>query len=95
MKSIPKDRGPLGIALWLDFECEIISDVPSSSFRPQPDVASSIVTLRPVSRIELQNVSRKLVEGYLLGALEDEDERYVLHPTSSPKNTEDWKMVIC
>ena len=61
MKSIPKDRGPLGIALWLDFECEIISDVPSSSFRPQPDVASSIVTLRPVSRIELQNVSRKLV----------------------------------
>jgi 16S rRNA (adenine1518-N6/adenine1519-N6)-dimethyltransferase len=63
MKSIPKDRGPLGIALWLDFECEIISDVPSSSFRPQPDVASSIVTLRPVSRTELQGVSRKLVRG--------------------------------
>ena len=61
MKSIPKDRGPLGIALWLDFECKIISDVPSSSFRPQPDVASSIVTLRPVSRIELQDVNRKLV----------------------------------
>jgi 16S rRNA (adenine1518-N6/adenine1519-N6)-dimethyltransferase len=63
MKSIPKDRGPLGIALWLDFECDIISDVPSSSFRPQPDVASSIVTLRPVSRTELQGVSRKLVRG--------------------------------
>jgi len=63
MKSIPKDRGPLGIALWLDFECEIISDVPSSSFRPQPDVASSIVTLRPISRTELQDVSRKLVRG--------------------------------
>ena len=63
MKSIPKDRGPLGIALWLDFECDIISDVPSSSFRPQPDVASSIVTLRPVSRTQLQGVSRKLVRG--------------------------------
>jgi len=63
MKSIPKDRGPLGIALWLDFECEVISDVPSSSFRPQPDVASSIVTLRPVSRTELQGVNRKLVRG--------------------------------
>lgn len=61
MKSIPKDRGPLGIALWLDFECKLISDVPPSSFRPQPDVYSSIVTLRPVSRIELQDVSRKLV----------------------------------
>ena len=61
MKTIPKDRGPLGIALWLDFECEIISDVSPSSFRPQPDVASSIVTLRPVSRIELQDVNRKLV----------------------------------
>lgn len=61
MKTIPKDRGPLGIALWLDFECEIISDVSPSSFRPQPDVASSIVTLRPVSRFELQDVNRKLV----------------------------------
>tara|TARA_B100001113_G_scaffold263853_1_gene218748 strand:- start:6888 stop:7781 length:894 start_codon:yes stop_codon:yes gene_type:complete len=61
MKSIPKDRGPLGIALWLDFESTIISDVPSSSFRPQPDVTSSIVTLRPVSRTELQDVSRKLI----------------------------------
>ena len=61
MKSVPKDRGPLGIALWLDFECRIVSDVPPSSFRPQPDVKSSIVTLRPVSRTELQDVNRKLI----------------------------------
>ena len=38
MKTPPKDRGPLGISLWLDFDCSIVMEVPRSCFRPQPEV---------------------------------------------------------
>ena len=29
MKTPPKDRGPLGISLWLDFDCSIVMEVPA------------------------------------------------------------------
>ena len=58
MKTPPKDRGPLGISLWLDFDCTVVLDVPRSSFRPQPEVDSSVIGMKPVSRGHISEEER-------------------------------------
>ncbi len=60
MKIPSKDRGPLGISLWFDFDCQKVQDVPRSYFRPQPDVESSIITMMPVNRGPITPSERSL-----------------------------------
>ena len=57
-EDTPKDRGPLGISLWLDFDCTVVLDVPRSSFRPQPEVDSSVIGMKPVSRGHISEEER-------------------------------------
>ena len=63
MKTPPKDRGPLGISLWLDFDCSIVMEVPRSCFRPQPEVDSSVIGLKPISRDHINEKERLSIKG--------------------------------
>ena len=63
MKTPPKDRGPLGISLWLDFDCSIVMEVPRSCFRPQPEVDSSVIGLKPIFRDHISDKERLSIKG--------------------------------
>ncbi len=63
MKIPPKDRGPLGISLWLDFDCSTVMEVSRSSFRPQPEVDSSIIGLKPTPREYITEKERLSIKG--------------------------------
>ena len=58
----PLDRGPLGLALWLDFDIEIGRRVPPSCFSPQPRIHSRLVRLEPIDRLNVigSNIDRRM-----------------------------------
>ena len=60
MTSGFSSRGPLGHALWLDFEVELDLKVPPHSFSPSPRVNSRLVNLKPVIREEKNNFDDRL-----------------------------------
>tara|TARA_Y100001970_G_scaffold243388_1_gene308593 strand:- start:4749 stop:5639 length:891 start_codon:yes stop_codon:yes gene_type:complete len=60
MTSGYSSRGPLGHALWLDFDVELDMKVSPHSFSPSPRVNSRLVKLKPTIREEKNNLDHRL-----------------------------------